>query len=225
MYDLRFIFDACGFGWVPAEVERELLYNVSFEPASGEVKLYVLDRGREFLHKISSDKTIVKQHRAQPRGADAKRLENFLGTQFDFNDVLLDTVEGEVCYLLIENSSPSEYNRLLNYLCLKYQISKSDLLAVVNRINKRPAGSMFECCANRAVSGVRVGMTGMNCKLYSRPFLTGNGFDLSENALTFLQKLYACQRAALAEPLKRLWVAGDLFSHRVVIVTQEDSLL
>lgn len=225
MYDLRFIFDVCGFGWVPAEVERELLYNVSFEPASAEMKLYVLDRGREFLHKIFSDKTIVKQHRAQPKGADTEKLAAFLGASFDFEDVVLDTVEGDTCYLLIENSSPSEYNRLLNYLCLKYQISKGDFLQVVNRINRRPTKSMFECCVNRAVSGVRLGLSGKSCKLYSRPFLTGNGFELSESSWAFLQKLYACERKALAEPLKRLWVAGDLFSQRVVIVTQEDSLL
>jgi len=39
MYNLAFIFDEYGFGWVPPEIDRNPLYNVSYEPGSGAIKL------------------------------------------------------------------------------------------------------------------------------------------------------------------------------------------
>src|ERR1044071_7383447 len=225
MYDLRFIFEECGFGWTPPHIKRELLYNVSYDLGNGQIKLYVLDESRKFLHKISGDGTIAQQHEARARGADSKNLADFLGASFDFEDLQLDTVEGDVYYLLIEAASPSEYSKFLNYLCIKLGLSKSQFLAAVRRINNAPVENMFECLLKRAVSGVRVGLSGRNCKIYSRPFKTGNGFDLNETTRGFLRRLYGCDDLGLTKPLERLWVSADLFSDRTVIVTQEDDLL
>lgn len=225
MYNLSFIFEECGFGWVPAELNRELLYNVSYDLGSGEIKLYILDESRAFLSKVSQGGKITRQFEARAVAADGERLAQFLGSEFDFEDLLLDTVEGDDFYLLIEQTSPSEYIKFFTLLCHKYGVTGVQFAEAVNRINQKPVINLFETCMQRAVSGVRVGLAENECKLYSRPFRTGNGFVLPENAKYFLKRLYHCDEAGLSDPLEQLWVATDLRRGRVVIVTQDDALL
>jgi len=225
MYDLPFIFDECGFGWVPPEIDRTLLYNVSYEPASGEIKLYVLDESRMFLHKIDRSGTIVRQHSVTAVGADEARLERFLGSAFAFNDVLIDTVEGDSYYLLLEKTSPSEYIKFLTLFVEACGITRGQFVDAVNRINRRPVGNVHECCLQRAVSGARVDVTGGGGKIYSRPFRMGNGFDPDAGTWQFLMRLYDCDMAGLAQPLEQLWVATDLRQPRVVVGTQREGLL
>ena len=225
MYNLRFIFEECGFGWVPAEVRRELLYNVSFDLGHGQIKLYVLDESRRFLSKISADGKITRQYEARAAQADGEKLSRFLGATFDFQDLLLDTIEGDDFYLLIEQASASEYIHFLTHLCHKYGVKGAQFVEAVNRINQKKVGNVFECCLSRAVSGVRVGISDGGCKIYARPFRTGNGFELGVKAREFLMRLYDCDEAGLELPLQQLWVATDLLGERVVIVTQEDDLL
>jgi len=225
MYNLAFIFEECGFGWVPSEIDRSLLYNVSYEPGSAEIKLYVLDKSRRFLHKIDRSGTIVRQHAALAAGADGTRLERFLGSAFNFDDVLIDTIEGDSYYLLLEKSSPSEYIKFLTMFVEACQITRVQFVDAVNRINQRPVGNIFECCMQRAVSGARVDLAGGGGKIYSRPFRIGNGFEPDAGTWEFLMRLYGCDRAGLAEPLQHLWVATDLQSPRVVVVTQRAGML
>lgn len=225
MYDLPFIFDACGFGWVPPEIRHDLLYNVSYEPGVGTIKLYVLDESRRFLHKISQDGRIVRQYEARAAGADTARLERFLGASFDFNDLLIDTVEDDSFYLLIESTTPSQYIHFLTHLCEACRITRRQFVDAVNRINARPVENIHECCMQRAVSGVRVDLAGRRGKIYARPFLTGSGFDLGADTLAFLQRLFGTDAAGLREPLQHVWVASDLPSARVVVVTQRPGLL
>jgi len=225
MYNLPFIFDECGFGWLPPEIDRSLLYNVSYEPGSAEIKLYVLDASRTFLHKIDRAGTIVRQHAALDVGADGARLERFLGSALNFDDILIDTVEGDSYYLLLEKSSPSEYIKFLTLFVEACRITREQFVDAVNRINQRPIGNIFECCMQRAVSGARVDLGGGGGKIYSRPFRIGNGFEPDPGTWEFLMRLYGCDRAGLAEPLQHLWVATDLHSHRLVVVTQQAGML
>jgi hypothetical protein len=225
MYNLSFIFDECGFGWVPPEIDRSLLYNVSYEPANGAIKLYVLDESRAFLHKIDRSGTIVRQHAALATAADGTRLERFLGSAFNFDDILIDTVEGDNYYLLLEKSSPSEYIKFLTLFVEACGITRGQFVDAVNRINQRPVGNIFECCMQRAVLGARVDLKGGGGKIYSRPFRSGNGFEPDAGTWEFLRRLFDCDMAGLAEPLDQLWVATDLQSPRVVVVTQRAGML
>jgi len=151
MYNLAFIFDECGFGWVPPEIDRSLLYNVSYEQGSGAIKLYVLDQSGAFLHKIDPSGTIVRQHAALSVGADGARLERCLGSAFNFDEILIDTVEGDSSYLLIEKASPSEYIKFLTLFVEASGITRAQFVDAVNRINQRPVANIFECCKQLAL--------------------------------------------------------------------------
>lgn len=225
MYNLPFIFDESGFAWVPPEIDRNLLYNVSYEPASGAIKLYVLDESRSFLHKIDPSGRIVRQYAAAAVQTDRDRIERFLGGTFDFGDVLIDTVEGDSSYLLLEKTSPSEYIKFLTLFVEACGITRGQFVDAVNRINQRPVGNIHECCLRRAVSGVRVDVKGGGGKIYSRPFRMGNGFEPDAGTWRFLMRLHDCDMAGLAKPLEQLWVATDLRQPRVVVGTQREGLL
>jgi hypothetical protein len=225
MYNLAFIFDECGFGWVPPEIDRSLLYNVSYEPGSGAIKLYVLDESGAFLHKIEPSGTIVRQHAALAVGADGASLERYLGSAFDFDEIQIDTVEGDSYYLLIEKASPSEYIKFLTLFVEASGITRAQFVDAVNRINQRPVGNIFECCKQLAVSGARVDVSGRGNKIYSRPFRVGNGFELDADTIHFFTRLYGCDTAGLSGPLEHAWVATDLASTRVVVGTQRPGLL
>ena len=225
MYNLPFIFDECGFGWVPPEINRELLYNVSYEPASGEIKLYVLDESRSFLHKISPSGRIIRQYEAAAAGVNGTPIERSLGATFDWGDLLIDTVEGDSYYLLLEKTSPSEYVKFLTLFVEACGITRRQFVDAVNRINQRPIGNIHECCLWRTVSGVRVDVAGGGGKIYSRPFRMGNGFEPDAGTWQFLMRLYDCDMAGLADPLQHFWVATDLRSPRVVVGTQREGML
>jgi hypothetical protein len=222
MYDKDFIFKECGFDWLPPEVNRDLLFNVSYELGSGEVKLYILDEGRRFLHKVSRG-GVTRQ--CVGTGADPAPLAKFLGTDFDFAQLVIDTVEGDVYYLYIEEASPPQYVKLLDCVCLRCRVPHDRFVQAVNRINRRPIDSFLQCCANRAVSGIKVPLTAGQPRIYSRPFLTGNGYDLPAPAAAFLARLYACPAADLASRLTHLWVSAELLTGRMVLTTQYDELI
>ena len=63
VYSKAFLFEECGFDWVPDDIDRALLFNLSYDLGSGEVKLYILDESRRFLHKVSRG-GITWQHEA-----------------------------------------------------------------------------------------------------------------------------------------------------------------
>src|SRR5688572_20047907 len=106
-YDLDFVFRECGFDWVPEDIDRNLLFNVSYDLKTREMKLYVLAPGRDFIYKIGAN-TITKQYDAVTHGADPARLSEFLGADLDYQDLLLDTVEDDVYYLFVEDSSAAQ---------------------------------------------------------------------------------------------------------------------
>lgn len=223
-FNAEFIFRECGFDWVPHYIDRDLLFNVSYDLQTGEMKLYVLARSRDFIYKISAN-AISKQYDAVMHGADPSRLSEFLGTDFDFQDLLLDTVEDDVYYVFVEESSAPQCLRFFRALCEKFGVTEGALVSAITRINRRSIDSLDECCARKAVSLIKVPFTGAGCKVYSRPLLMGNGYDLSAEAVAFLTRLYDCRQEALAVHLRHLWVSSELTSERIVISTQHHDLV
>lgn len=223
-YNQEFIFRECGFDWVPEYVDRNLLFNVSYDLQNDEVKLYVLARSRDFMYKISAN-AIVKQYDALMHGADPSRLSQFLGADFDYQDILLDTVEDGVYYLFVEDSTAAQYRKFFRTLCDKFGVTEGRLLSAVNRINRRHSDNLDECSARKAVSLVKVPLLDAGCKVYSRPFLTGNDYELSSKTITFLTRLYDCEEKSLRAHVRHLWVASELHSDRIVISTQHHELV
>lgn len=223
-YDAGFLFDECGFGWVPAHIDRSRLFNVSYEIGSGAIKLYVLDQSASVLYKIASS-GITEQHSFPTAGRDPRALALFLGEEFDFADIVIDTVEDDIFYVYIEPSSPSQYVTFLGAVCRRFGFSKSRLVEVVNRLNRRPVANVFECMQNRSISGAKIPLTGNQMKFYARPFLTGNGFDLDAASEAFLRRLYRCPDGDLTPLLTHLWVSGEIFSDRVVLTTQRHGMV
>jgi hypothetical protein len=224
MYDADFIFRECGFDWIPQWIDRELLFNASYDLATGEIKLYFLDAARSTIFKVSGT-TITKQYDAVRFKAPPGRLSAFLGTDFDYSDLLLDTVEDDVYYILVQDTSATQYLKFFAALCRKFDVPEARLVEVVNRINKRPVKTLHECYGWKAVSLVKVPFTGGNCKLYARPFLTGNSYDLPRTAIEFLTRFHGCAETQLQERIRYLWVASELLSDRVVITTQHHALV
>ena len=134
-------------------------------------------------------------------------------------------MEDDVYYVLLEGTSRAQYLRFLRALCRKFGTTEERLIEVVNRINKRQVSSLQECHGYRAVSGVKVPFLGRNCKLYARPFLTGNSYDLPRKAIEFLTRFHGCAETELQERIRYLWVASELLSDRVVITTQHHALV
>ena len=188
------------------------------------VKLYILDQSKSFLYKVSQD-GISKQYEATKCQADPNRLSDFLETYIDFRTIELDTVEDDVYYLYIEEAPHADYTGFLQAVSAKFGVDLLRLLAAVNKINQRQVTTLNDCFKNRAVSGVKVPFATGECKLYARPFKTGNGYALDAKAEQFFCHLYDCDPHALSKYLEYLWVSTELLTERLVLTTQYHALL
>lgn len=226
MYDLKFLFEECGFGNLPSYIERRRLFNVSFEPGTGDVKLYVLDRTERFVYKVSAE-GITRQYAGDDveHGGDPRVLVRHLGRRLDFDRIVIDAVEGDVYYLYIEDAGMDQRLRLVEALCATYDVTPECFLATANGINRRQFASVAESLAHHAVSLVKVPLSGRDVKLYSRPFHSGNGFDIDVKTRRFLLRAHGCGETELPALLKHAWVARELHSDRLLLVTQHHSLL
>ena len=223
-YNRDFIFRECGFDWLPPSIDRELLFNASYDLGTGEVKLYFLDSKRTTIFKVSG-RNITRQYDAVSFRAPPARLSAFLEADFDYSDLLLDTVEEDVYYLLVENTSAKQYVKFFDALCRKFSCAEERLLQAVNRINLRRAKTIYECYAWKAISLVKVPFAGGECKVYARPFLTGNSYELSRPAIEFLTRFHGCAEAELPPRIRYLWVSSELGTDRIVITTQHHALV
>ncbi len=223
VHSKQFIFEECGFDWIPDYIDRDRLYNVSFNTCTGEIKLYLLDESGTFLYKVSTE-GITKQTGAEDIGAERSRLSEFLDYDFNYHDILLDTVEGDTYYVYIEESSPLQYTKFLAAVCRKYGIEEQDLIQVVNGINATPVTDLRQCSLRKAVSLVKVPFSNRRCKLYSRPFNTGDGYPLNERTVKFLTRVHDCTERELRKFIRHLWVSSELFTDRIVVTTQYHQL-
>lgn len=226
MYDLDFIFDECGFKNLPEYIERERLFNVSFDIASAETKLYVLDKSERFLYKLSSD-TVTRQYAGDDSqyGGDYSVLIRHLQCDFDDREIVIDAVEDDVYFLYLDDAGPEQCLRLMRALCRTYGTTELRILQSINAISGRTFDSLESALDKRAVSLVKVPLTDNSVKIYSRPFLRGDGIDLNARTRSFLARLYNCEESVLPEFLKHLWVGKELLTERILVVTQYHELL
>jgi len=226
MYDLAFVFEECGFGTVPGYIERERLFNVSFDTASGDIKLYVLDESERFLYKLSTD-GITRQYAGDDRqfGGDPGVLTRHLQCNLNEREIVIDAVEDDVYYLYLDDAGPGQSMRLMRAICRTYGTTKSQILESLNLISGRTFDSLEDGLVNKAVSLVKIPFTDSGVKIYSRPFLRGSGFDLNTRTRIFLSRLYGCEEYDLSGFLKHLWVAKEIMTEGISVVTQHHTLL
>ncbi len=226
MYDLDFVFDQCGFIDVPEYIQRERLFNVSFDIDTGDIKLYVLDKSERYVHKLART-SVSRQYAGDAPEFDdiAGKLSCFLDKNINFEEVIIDAVEDDVCYLYLDDASLYQKLVLVDSLCKKYSVASAQFLDTINAINNVRFDSIESAMGRNALSLVKVPLTGLNPKLYGRPFLFGYGFVLNEKTSRFLKRLYRCNADQLMAKIEHLWVARELLSPRTLIVTQHHALL
>ena len=226
MYDVTFIFDECGFGDLPAEIDRNRLFNVSYELGSGDIKLYVLDQSERFLYKISRT-AIGRQYAGDDptQSIDFNKLCKHLDCRFEPREVVIDAVEEGVYYVYLDDAGVEQTMLLLNAVADRYRVSRELLLATVNEISGTNYADLEAAAVDRVISLVKIPFDERPPKLYARPFLRGPGVPLDTPTRTFLARLYACERGDLDALLGRLWVAKELGTDRMLVVTQNHALL
>ena len=226
MYDLTFIFDECGFGELPAEIDRNRLFNVSYEVGSGDIKLYVLDQSERFLYKISRA-GIGRQYSGDDpqNGSDFNILCRLLDRQFNPREIVIDAVEESVYYVYLDDAGVEQTMLLLDAVAERYQASSESILGTVNEISGTGFTDLESAAAERVISLVKIPFDERPPKLYARPFLRGPGVPLDTPTRAFLARLYACEEGQLDARLERLWVAKELGTDRTLVVTQNHALL
>ncbi len=226
MYDLSFIFDECGFGELPSEIDRNRLFNVSYELGSGDIKLYVLDQSERFLYKVSRA-GIGRQYAGDDpeEGGDFRRLCRYLDRDFNEREIVIDAVEEGVYYVYLDDAGLGQTMLLLNAMAERFLISPESILVTVNEISGQHYDNLESAAADRVISLVKIPFDERPPKLYARPFLRGDGVPLDATARAFLARLYACEDAELDALLERLWVAKELGTDRMLVVTQHHLLL
>lgn len=226
MYDLDFIYEYAGFSSLPADIDRQRLFNVSFDVTSGAVKLYILDASERFAHKLSSDSSSKQYAGDDPEfGADPRRLNDFLGEHFEPWQLTIDAVEGDAYYIYTGDCQEADFMRFFNCLIRRFGIAEQRLLGKISAINNQRFNSLRKCYQQGAVMLVRVPLNGGECKLYAQPFLHGRQYTFNQQTLDFLLRLYACSEAELPTRLQHLWVATEMFTDRTLVVAQYHELL
>ena len=226
MYDLAFIYPYAGITSLPPEIDRNQLFNVSFDIETGDIKLYILDNTHEFLYKVSKTNISRQYSGADPKyGANPQRLNDFLGQAFDYRQITIDAVEGDTYYVYMEGGKGPEYQRFIQSYCRRFNITTAQLLEKVSRINNRQVNDLEHCCRTRAISMLRIPLDASETKIYAQPFLYGRGFVLNQRTEKFLLKLFSCNITQLADKLKYSWLATDISTDRTLLVTQHHELL
>jgi len=226
MYDLRFIFDECGFGDVPDYVDRSRLFNVSLDLMSGDIKLYVLDSSERFAHKITRA-GITRQYSGDDpeHGGDHARLERHLGMKLLEREIVIDAVEAETYYVYLDDAGLEQSRLFLGALCRAHGLPEDAVLKSINAVCGKSFATIEAALAEHAVSLVKVPLAGGKVKLYGRPFLRGWRFPLDQQATRFLCRLHACAESELEPRLEHLWVTNEIGSGAIAIVTQRHGLL
>ena len=226
MYDLRFIFDECGFGDVPDYIDRSRLFNVSLDLTSGYLKLYVLDASERFVHKVTPD-GITRQYSGDDpeHGGDHGRLERHLECKLVEREIVIDAVEDETYYVYLDDAGVEQSLLFLSALCRIHGLTEDAVLTSINTVCGRSYASLAAALTEHAVSLVKVPLTGGGVKIYARPFLHGGRFPLDQKATHFLCRLLACSETELEPRLKHLWVTKEIGSDAIAIVTQRHGLL
>jgi hypothetical protein len=226
MYDLRFIFDECGFGHVPDYIDRSRLFNVSLDLTSGDIKLYVLDASERFAHKITRS-GITRQYSGDDpeHGGDHGRLERHLKCKLLEREIVIDAVEDETYYVYLDDAGVGQSLLFLGALCRVHGLGENAVLQSIDTVCGNSFATIAAALEQHAVSLVKVPLAGGDVKIYARPYLRGWRFPLNQKATSFLCRLLACAQSDLEPQLKHLWVTREIGSGAVAIVTQRHNLL
>src|SRR5690242_1908002 len=210
MYDLRFIFDECGFGDVPDYIDRTRLFNVSLDLTTGDIKLYVLDASERFAYKITRD-GITRQYSGDDleHGGDHRRLERHLKTKLLEREIVIDAVEGETYYVYLDDAGVEQSRLFLAAVCRAHGLTEDAVLHSINAVCGKSFASIADAAAARAVSLVKVPLAAGEVKVYARPFLRGWRFPLDQETIRFLCRLHACGENDLEPQLEHLWVTNE----------------
>jgi hypothetical protein len=226
MYDLDFIYPFAGITNLPQEIDRKNLFNVSFDIRTGDIKLYILDKSERFAYKVSKTSISKQYSAADPEfGADPARLNTFLDAHFEYRQITIDAVEGNNYYIYIEEGSNPEYYHFIDKYCQRFNISSTQLLNKVSRINNRDLSNIEQCCHTRGISMVRISLDTNESKIYAQPFLYSNGITLNHHTEQFLLKLFDCKVTELSSKLKHAWLTTEITTDRTLLVTQNHHLL
>lgn len=226
MYDLRFVFDECGFADTPAHIDRSRLFNVSLDLENGELKLYVLDASERFLYKLSRH-AITRQYSGDDpeHGGDHARLERHLACELSEREIVIDAVEGDTYYVYLDDAGLTQSRQFMHALCRAHAVDERAVVASLEAVCGRTFATLDAALAEHAVSLVKVPLAAGKVKVYSRPFLRGWPFVLDERATQFLCRLFSCAEAALEPRIEHLWIAQEVGSDALTIVTQHHRLL
>src|SRR5688572_11018061 len=157
MYDLRFIFEECGFGEVPDYIDRSRLFNVSLDLTSGDIKLYVLDASERFAHKITRS-GITRQYSGDDpeHGGDHGRLERHLKCKLLEREIVIDAVEDETYYVYLDDAGVEQSLLFLRALCRVHGLAENAVLQSINEVCGNSFASIAAALAQHAVSLVKV---------------------------------------------------------------------
>lgn len=222
-YNLNFIRQAFN-QQLPDYLDLNLLFNVAYCLNSGGIKLYILAKEMSFLYKCSQNGRISKQYDAAKTKVDIEKLDNFLGCQLDYRDLVIDTVEENIYYLYCEESGFEQTVRLLEKLQTIYRVSSTDFFQAASYLNDRQISCYADLYDYHAVSMVKISLCDQNFKIYAHPFQTDNNFNLPPNAVDFLSGVYDCYAEELTGHIRNLWIAYNFGNGQTVISSQNDQL-
>lgn len=230
MYDLKFIYSYfyryARITKLPDEIDPKLLFNVSFDIETSDIKLYILDKSQRFAYKVSKSGITKQYSGADPEfGAQPDRLNQFFNAKIDYRQVTIDAVEGDNYYVYMEEAKGEQYQQFINSYCRHYKITTEQLLNKVSLINQKTFRDIEQCSNQRAISMFCIPLDGSQSKVYAQPFLYGEGIPLNQRSMQFLLKLFDCGSHGLQAKLKHVWVASDLKRDRTLLVTQYHDLL
>lgn len=207
-----------------APVDWSLLYDLSYNLETREVKLYFYNRSFDWLEKYSAQ-GLEWQFSLCRVVDDLLPLQQFLGDTVQLDDIYVDAVDfrTQTYWLIVEGSSPDNLERLYHVLLEKYELKEAQFLHWVNYLNTTNFTTLAECAAHHGLSCIRLPLHSKKLKIYARCFRF-HSFPLDETTQQFLLQVLNCEENQLLALLNSGGVSYDFSDGRIVLFTQYDAL-
>ena len=207
-------------------VDRKRLFNVSYNVDTSEVKCYSFGEDLTFLKKYTEEgmtRQYFPRTNAEMLERYKKRATDFLGYSPDFNQVIIDTVAGDVIYFYIEPTLPDEFERFYVTLLSKFNLERDELFRIMSELNNKRVDDFQEAWVIKTTPLVKVPMNGGNLKVYARPFMFGNSFNLDSKSHSFFEELLLCIPLT-AGCLKACYASYEFGTQKRLFVSQDEGL-